>query len=190
MNSPNFALQPFSAGALVSQFSLTGTISRQGTRLTISYTLTGPLQELIIAPPAHKSARQWVLWETTCFEFFLATNDTPAYWEFNLSPAGHWNMFRLAGYRAGIQEEQALQALPFIVNRQPEMLTLVLEVDLVAIILPNKPLEVAISTVLQHRDGQLSYWALTHLGSEPDFHRRQGFLIRFSGKSNLRPDSL
>jgi hypothetical protein len=178
MNHHSFALQPFPQGAPASPFTLTGAISREGTRLAIVYTLAGPLQELLIAPPAAAPARQWVLWETTCFEFFLAIPETTAYWEFNLSPAGHWNLFRLADNRQGIQEEPALQVLPLTVNRQPERLTLTLDVDLAAIIQPETSLEVAVSTVLQHQDGRLSYWALTHPGPKPDFHNRTGFLLK------------
>ena len=118
------------------------------------------------------------MWETTCFEFFLAIPAAAGYWEFNLSPAGLWNVFRLTGYRQGLQEEPAFPRLPFTVHRQPEILTLTLNVDLAAIIPGNPPLEVAISTVLQHQDGRLSYWALTHPGPEPDFHHREGFLIK------------
>lgn len=178
MKNHPFVLQPFPGGVSNPPFSLTGAVSRVGTTVNITYHLAGPLQELSIAPAAREPARRWCLWETTCFEFFLAGRDAADYWEFNLSPAGHWNLFRLTDYRQGIQEEPAIQELPFTVNRQDEMLTLALEVDLAAIIPVDKPLEVAVSTVLQHVDGRLSYWALNHPGPEPDFHSREGFVIK------------
>jgi hypothetical protein len=180
MTGQIFALQPFAQGAPGPPFAITGVISRRGTHLSITYNLAGPLQELVIAPPAPIPARQWVLWETTCFEFFLAIQAAVGYWEFNLSPAGPWNVFRLDGYRQGLQEEPAFQALPFTVHRQPEMLTLTLNVDLAAIIPGDRPLKAAISTVLQHQNGRLSYWALTHPGPEPDFHHQKGFVIKLS----------
>ena len=127
MNGQNFALQPFTSFA---SFVLNGTISRHQTCLNITYNLTGPLEDLIIAPQAAKPARLWVLWERTCFEFFLARQNTASYWEVNLSPAGHWNVFRLSDYRQGIQEEPAFQALPFSVQQKPERLMLSLNVDL------------------------------------------------------------
>jgi len=37
---------------------------------------------------------------------------------------------------------------------------------------------VAITAVLQSRDGTCSYWALLHPGPEADFHRREGFALR------------
>ncbi len=178
MNSRNFSLQPFGAGKPASPFAITGTISRRDTCLSISYLLTGPLQDLVIAPPADKPARQWVLWEHTCLELFLAPRNAPDYWEFNLSPAGHWNLFHLTGYRQGIQEEPAFRALPFTVRSETGALTLALDVDLAAIIPADLSLEAGISAVLQARNGHLSFWALTHPGPEPDFHNRRGFIIK------------
>jgi hypothetical protein len=178
MNHHNFVLQPFAQVIPMASFSITGTISRGRTLLTITYILAGPLPELIIAPPAATPARQWDLWETTCFEFFLAIRDAIGYWEFNLSPAGHWNVFRLAGYRQGLAEEPAIRSLPFTSHQQTEKLTLSLDVDLSDIIPGDRPLKAAISTVLHHQGGRLSYWALTHPGPEPDFHSPQGFVLK------------
>ncbi len=63
------------------------------------------------------------------------------------------------------------------VHRSPETLRLTLEVDLARIVPADRPLEVAIAAVIQAPDGRLTYWALTHPGPRPDFHRRDGFLI-------------
>ena len=175
MNSKPFALRPFTA---CGPFAISGTISRSRTDLMITYNLTGPLNNLNIAPPADNPSRQWVLWEHTCFELFLGGQGAGGYWEWNLSPAGHWNVFRLNGYRQGIQEEPAFQALPFTVQRRPEALRLTLGIDLAAIVTANQPLEVGLSAVLQPQNGRLSYWALTHHGAEPDFHNRDGFVIQ------------
>ena len=64
-----------------------------------------------------------------------------------------------------------------VVHRSPEALRLTLEVDLARIVPADRPLEVAIAAVIQAPDGRLTYWALTHPGPRPDFHRRDGFLI-------------
>jgi len=179
MKPQTFALQPFAPGLPAPPYTITGTISRHQTELSLTYHLAGRLRDLVIAPPAAVPDRQWLLWETTCFECFLAIRGAVSYWEFNLSPAGPWNVFRLASYRQGIQEEPAFQVLPVTVSRHPEKLTLSLNVDLAATIPADRPLEVGVSAVLQHQDGRLSFWALTHPGSEPDFHNRKGFVITF-----------
>jgi len=55
------------------------------------------------------------LWEKTCFEFFIkmGTGRSAAYWEFNLSPNGGWNVFSLPGYRQKLKEERAFLAAVF-----------------------------------------------------------------------------
>jgi hypothetical protein len=178
MKPQTFALQPFAPASPAPPYAITGAISRHRNELSLTYHLVGRLQDLVIAPPAAEPVRQWLLWETTCFECFLAIRGAVSYWEFNLSPAGHWNVFRLASYRQGIQEEPAFQVLPVTVSRQPELLTLSVNVDLAAIIPADRPLEMGVSTVLQDRHGELSYWGLTHPGPEPDFHHRDGFVIK------------
>jgi hypothetical protein len=117
------------------------------------------------------------LWEDTCFEFFLGIKNSAQYWEFNLSPAGHWNVYRFDGYRQGMQEETAFENLPFNVQNQADGLALGLDVDLDKIISVQQAIEVAITTVIKDRDGEVTYWALTHRGVEADFHLRDSFII-------------
>lgn len=178
MKQLDFTLSPFAPGPALAPFSITGTISREGTRLALSYRLAGPLQELQLPDPAPVPARRWLLWEATCLEFFLAPQTGPGYWEFNLSPAGHWNVFRLTGYRQGIEEEPALEALPFHVTRLPQLLTLSIAVDLAPLLSASTPVKAAVSAILQHHDDVLSFWALTHPSGQPDFHHPQGFCLK------------
>lgn len=178
MNTSTFALTPFGISHPEAPLAITGAITRRGPHLDITYNLTGRLNDLIIAAPDPAPVRRWLLWESTCFEMFLAVPGQASYWEVNLSPAGHWNVFRLDSYRQGIAEEPAFQTLPFIVQRQRERLTLSLTFDVSAVIPADQPLEAGISAVLQHQDGSLTYWALTHPAEGPDFHHRRGFVIK------------
>ena len=92
--------------------------------------LRGKLAELVIPGPAARPARRHGLWEETCFEFFLGVKDAPGYWEFNLSPAGHWNVYRFAGYRQGMAEEKAFTSLAFSVRRRADRLGFALELEI------------------------------------------------------------
>ena len=112
MNGQDFSLQPFSPIGPPLNFKITGHITRRSRQLAIRYDLRGDLAELVIPAPADLPARRHGLWEETCFEFFLGVKDSPRYWEFNLSPAGHWNVYRFAGYRQGMAEETALDVTP------------------------------------------------------------------------------
>jgi len=175
--SHTFALQPFEALPQLAPLAITGTISRRGQRLQIRYLLQGPLGTLVIPPPAAVPVRRDELWQSTCLELFLACPGQDAYWEFNLSPAGDWNVYRLQGYRLGLAPEPAYQQLVMEVRRDPRELRLSLEVDLPPDLELEQPLEAAITAVIEQRSGLISYWALGHGGPEPDFHRRDGFLL-------------
>ena len=171
----SFTLIPFTANT-APEIEITGAIARQNNRLKITYRLAGTSQ-LIIPEATDKPTRQYDLWEHTCFEFFLRLKNSTKYWEFNLSSAGHWNVFRFPDYRQDIAEEMAFASLPFEVIQQADLLQLDLEVNLDKIIAGDRKLEVAITTVVEDKAGQLSYWALTHPGTEADFHHRDSFII-------------
>ncbi|MBC6434509.1 DOMON-like domain-containing protein, partial [Nostoc sp. HG1] len=148
-----------------------------GNKLAIRYMLEGDLKEIAIAPPLNPPLRKHELWEDTCLEFFLSIKDSQQYWEFNLSPAGHWNVYRFHGYRQGMQEETAFENLPFNVQNQADGLALALDVDLDKIVSAEQAIEVGITTVIKYRDGEVTYWALTHRGAEADFHLRDSLII-------------
>jgi hypothetical protein len=185
MNGQSFGLQPFvgslAPSAIASSLGdvkLTGTLTRQANRLRIDYLLEAPLPALVIPPRVDSPLRRDELWQSTCFEFFLGLQSSEDYWEFNLSPAGHWNIYRFQAYRQGMQRERAIRLLPFDVQRQGNSLLLTLDLDLDPLVRPDQGLEVGISTVLQSQVGEVSYWALTHPGSVADFHRRDSFILQ------------
>ncbi|MDZ8052945.1 MAG: DOMON-like domain-containing protein [Aulosira sp. ZfuVER01] len=177
MNNQSFSLQPFPSTGQLPDLQIIGKIARHNNQLSIDYTFLGDIPEIVIAPPSATPSRKHELWQDTCFEFFLGIKNSPKYWEFNLSPAGHWNVYRFDGYRQGMQEEAALITLPFIVKQQADKLELTLNLDVDKIILQEQALEVAITTIIKRRDGEVTYWALTHRGAEADFHRRDSFIL-------------
>jgi len=180
----HFSLEPFDTPGLeqattspLPGLKITGNIARHSNTLIIRYTLLGPPGELVIPPKVYPPARKNELWEETCFEFFLGIKNSPQYWEFNLSPSGHWNVYRFAAYRQGMQEEMALTSLPFSIQNQPDSLSLALDLDLDKIVQADQALEAAISAVIKPKEGEVSYWALTHPGPQADFHRRDSFMV-------------
>ena len=186
MNNQSFSLQPFPGTGQLLNIQITGKIARNANKLAIEYTLVGDLKEIAfpagvaegIAPPSATPSRKHQLWENTCFEFFIGIQNSPRYWEFNLSPAGDWNVYRFDDYRQGMQEETAFSTLPFEVQQQGDSLQLNLDFDLDKIIPAEQALEVAITTVIKRRDGEVTYLALTHRGAEADFHLRDSFIVK------------
>ncbi len=177
MNDSRFSLQPFAANNSLRDFQITGSVTRRDRIFAIRYLLLGSLAEVMIPALADNPVRKNELWQETCCEFFLAVKDSPSYWEFNLSPAGHWNVYRFDAYRQGMQAEMAFTSLPFTVESQSDALSLSLEFDLDKIVEADQPIEVAISTVIKLRNAEVIYCALIHPGSQADFHRRDSFII-------------
>jgi hypothetical protein len=175
MNSRDFLLQPFTLTGPPPDITISGSIARRADILAIRYILRSSLAELVIPGPAAMPAQRHGLWEGTCFEFFLGIKDAPGYWEFNLSPAGHWNVYRFEGYRQGMAEETAFASLGCSVRRRPDWLGVALELDIGKIVAADQPLAVAVAAVIEFRDRGLTYWALTHPGAQADFHRRDSF---------------
>jgi len=171
-----FALHSFAPPP--TSLALTGSVRRDGDRLSLHYRLEDP-EDLVLVPPATAAPRRCdELWTSTCFEFFLAEPGAVPYLEANLSPSGDWNLYRLSGYREGLAPEPAISALPFAVERQGGGLALRVDLDLGALPLAGRPLELAVTAVVELREGEILYWALAHPGAEADFHRREGFLLR------------
>jgi hypothetical protein len=177
MSGRSFSLKPFSLIPLPPTIEINGLITRQPRQLAIRYDLRGDLAAVMIPAPAARPDRRQGLWEETCFEFFLGVKGAPRYWEFNLSPAGHWNVYRFDGYRQGMAAEAALTSLPFNIQRRPDSLEVALELDVERIVAADQPLMVGIAAVIRLAGGGLTYWALTHPGPQPDFHRRDSFLV-------------
>lgn len=177
-----FSLAPFREEGGGSAIKITGSIRRRTNLLSIGYAVLGDLAKLEIPAPNQFPGRKDRLWEETCLEFFLGTRDSEGYWEFNLSPAGHWNVYRFTSCRKGMREEEAFPSLPFRVRREPNALRLSLDLDPGKIIPAGKTLEVAVGAVLKTVTGTTGHWALVHSGPRPDFHRRDGFTLTIPGE--------
>ncbi|MGF1588456.1 MAG: DOMON-like domain-containing protein [Pleurocapsa sp.] len=170
-----FDLSPFTRNTAPT-VNISGNIERQNNQLKILYRLEGSSQ-IIIPQIVNSPTRQDNLWEHTCCELFIGLQNSTKYWEFNLSPAGDWNVFRFPDYRQYIAEEMVFDSLPFRVLQQADWLQLQLEVNLNKIIPPEQSLKVGVTTVIEDRERQLSYWALTHPAPEANFHHRDSLII-------------
>lgn len=181
MKALDFRLQPFRSAGTLPRVKVAGRIARDGNSLAIHYAVHGALANMVIPDSVERPTRKHGLWKESCFEFFVAVRDASRYWEFNLSPSGHWNVYRFTGYREGMREERSFASLPFKINLGPGTLSLTLECSLDSIIPPAQAVDLALCAVIKHTDGPVTYWALTHRGPQPDFHLRDGFLITLSG---------
>ncbi|KEF41107.1 MAG: hypothetical protein ER33_13125 [Cyanobium sp. CACIAM 14] len=173
-----FRLHPFEGVGVAPALRLDGRLRREGDRLSLFYRLEGPLEALRLPPPEPAPGRRDELWRSTCFECFLACEGARPYWEFNLSPSGDWNAYALEDYRQGLRPEPAYRTLAARWVCGERRLTLEAAFPLPPSLPAGAPLQLGITAVIELAAGGLSYWALAHPGTEPDFHRRDGFLLR------------
>ena len=182
MNPRNVSLIPFPGAEDRPDLTITGTIGRCADTLSIACAIAGNLSVLAVPAAAKSPERKHRLWEETCLELFLGTKRSDGYWEFNVSPAGHWNVYRFTSYRKGMREEPAIASLPFRVLAQPGAIRFSLDLNLGKILPSGESIEVGVCAVLRTIAGKTSHWALAHPGPRPDFHRRDGFLLNIPGE--------
>lgn len=144
-------------------------------RLALTYEVQGAISELLLPPPA-KRERTDELWRHTCLEAFVGQAGDPGYYEFNLSPSTQWAAYRFSGYREGMAPAKvAAPATGFQAAEGACVLTATLALDQLAGLTPDADWRLALTAVIEQRDGAKSYWALAHPPGRADFHHDAGF---------------
>ena len=152
---------------------------RAENNLSIHYEVHGEIEQILFAASSSTPARKDDLWRATCFEFFIAIQDQPQYWEFNMSPSGNWNVYVMDAYRqVNMREETAFTQLPFEFRKTNDKVLLDISVDLNPILRMEQPLQIGVTAIIQTTNRNESYWALAHPGPHADFHLRESFSIR------------
>lgn len=142
--------------------------------LTLAYAIDATAADLQI-PAIEMPQRRAELWRHTCFELFAAGSGT-SYREMNFSPSSSWAVYDFSDCRSGMQPA-AVTAVPEIM-RHPTRLefTVTLDASLLQGARTGQGV-LAVSAVIEERDSRLSYWAVHHPSSTPDFHHRDGFVV-------------
>jgi hypothetical protein len=150
--------------------------------LKLEYVIVGPVGEIVL-PAKEEPSRRDGLWQHTCFEAFIGFADTPAYLEYNFAPSADWAAYRFERYREGMVEALDLAAPDIFIEYDGQRrLTQTVIVDV------SSPLRqgwglLALSAVIEARDGTKSYWALAHPPGKPDFHHADCFAIELPAAS-------
>lgn len=177
-----FSLRPFEKDGSLSGIECRGYLARRTDSLFVHYEMIASSPGIDIPERTREPSRKQGLWENTCLELFVAVKDRDQYWEFNLSPSGDWNVFRFEHYRnerhaEKLREEPLVVSLPFRTERRSGSFLLDMEFDLDKLIGKDQFLEIGIAAIIKFNKDK-TYWALTHCGPMPDFHRRDSFIIR------------
>lgn len=148
-------------------------LRRQADGLALDFEVLGPLSRLRLPPRRLPHATDG-LWQHTCFEAFVATPGAAAYREFNWSPSGEWAHYVFAQERVRDLTPAQHPVPTSRLTQQPGRLLLQAHIPTSALPL-ERGLLLGLSAVIEIDDGSLSYWALLHPATQPDFHHRSGW---------------
>lgn len=170
-------LLPFVYEGETAGLAVTGSVSRCSKVLLVDFRVSGAVNSVVWPSLCRAAGRRDALWHNTCFEVFFAHSGAAPYWEVNLSPSGCWNMYRFSGYRRDMEETglKTAPCLQFLAEGSEVMLSAT--IDLAQFKTEGLPLDLGLSAILEFVHGRKSYWALCHLGQDPDFHIRQSFSL-------------
>ena len=170
------SLKPFSNPP--SPFSIIVETLLERDHLKFDFTLTGDITTLNLPSPAENPKRTEGLYHHTCFEIFLKRGIH--YFEWNFSFTGNWCVFEFEDYRVPAQTKNNLGSHLFSLSHLSHGATAAsmkvsIPINEISLIGKEK-LQLGISAVLEHPKGILSYWALNHPHTQPDFHHPKSFI--------------
>jgi hypothetical protein len=153
--------------------------------LSLSYLLSGRIEDIKL-PPLRPPVRQDGLWRSTCFELFLRETGASGYLEFNFSPSGAWAAYRFTGERQGMADIEAIRTLPVTVDAGVSSLTLQLRLGPEALpgLSAGADWKIGLCAVIEAYGQGLSYWALAHPRTQPDFHHADSFSATLAPVTN------
>ncbi len=147
----------------------------------ISYKLTGNLSSIDLGKDSPNHARVIKLWEKTCFELFIK-NQKDSYVEFNFSPEFEWNAFYFVKKGDSLTEYARIDAVKIDILASLEVFHLIVEIDKKKFpdgFFDGNELSAGITGVIKEKSGNLSYWALSHEDTRPNFHDFRSFRYKF-----------
>jgi hypothetical protein len=124
--------------------------------------------QALVVPPFAGRGRADELWRSTCFELFLRPDGGERYVELNLSPSERWAAYDFSSYRDGMAERPASRE-PDCTMRQGSNFA-IFDAAIPVDVLPRLPAAANFTAVIEEEGGVVSYWALAHPPTKPDFH--------------------
>lgn len=150
--------------------------------LAVTYIIEGDLERVRVPAPCPPRAAD-KLWQHTCCELFIARGGQPGYYEFNFAPSGEWAAYKFDHYRERTPPADGVNAADLDPEIMVRALAEKLELNVLIHLERLSPapavatLSLALSAVIEDRDGSFSYWALKHPPGKPDFHHPDAFAL-------------
>ncbi len=143
----------------------------------ISFKLQGELSCIDLGEAVPHHARVMKLWEKSCFELFIK-NAEGSYIEFNFSPEFEWNCFYFVKKGDALSEYSKMDQVKQDILLSLDVFHLIVELDkkkFPELFLKNSELKAGITCVIKEKNKNLSYWALSHHDTRPNFHDFKSF---------------
>ena len=172
-------LTPFDAGKALA-LEIDGRGHLENNSLHVIFTLTGPIDIISFDTVQTSPRRTDNLWQRTCFEVFIQSENSSKYWEYNLSPASNWAAYGFERYRQGKFDELSITRIPISTHFEGQSFKLESTIPLPETI-SERNLKIGLSCVVQDKNGVIYYYALKHTKPQADFHDEGSFII------NLKP---
>lgn len=145
---------------------------------SFEYLLEADMSRLKL-PKLRPAQRTDGLWRHTCFEAFIGGPDSEVYYEVNCAPSGEWALYRFGSYRSGMTPVPMEQPPQIVIRPEAQTLGLTVTIHPASLVelRATDRLRVALSSVIELENGDLSYWAFKHAPGRPDFHHPDGFAL-------------
>jgi hypothetical protein len=178
---PKFTLIPFDLSASPN-ISIEVEVNQNIESLFISFSIKNGVDLIDLGTSTPSRTRVIKLWEKTCFEFFLKnTNDN--YIEFNFSPNFEWNCFYFKKQGDPLLEysKMTIPKLDILLSSSHYLLIAEIKKELFPEHFFDKKLELSmgLTSVIKDKLGRMSYWALDHKDTRPNFHHFDSFKYKF-----------
>ncbi len=174
-----FALIPFNP-ASAPAIEIHSELNTTEESVYISYKVTGDLSSLDLGSGRSLHNRVIKLWEKSCFELFIK-DASDSYVEFNFSPEFEWNAFYFAKKGDALKEYEKVNQVKTDILLSQDVFHIIVEIE------KNKfpenfftgELSAGITSVVKEKNGNISYWALSHEDTKPNFHDFRSFRYKF-----------
>lgn len=175
INGP-FSLKPFDLKG-APEITIESMVTETDESFFISFRLKGALSSIDLGPGCASHQRVTGLWKKSCFEFFIK-NERGNYLEYNFSPAFEWDCFYF--------EKKGDPLTQYPMNKPKEDILHALDVFHLIAEVPKESMpkdfrtdkmQINLTSVIENKeDNKLSYWALSHKDSKPNFHYFESFI--------------
>lgn len=153
---------------------------RAGGHLAVSFRVSGAMDEILWPAKSTSGHGPWSradrLWEHSCFEIFARPSGETPYVEVNLAPVDRWAAYAFSDYRTDMRNADNVALITGnwrIRERQAELHAMLGGPAAYG----RDTLHIALSALIEHRNGTKSYWALKHPSDKPDFHHPDCFVL-------------